>query len=79
MIFYFKDDVYELSKEHNEMRRWLTAQNGSEPNVAKTWCFLRAYGSFSSVPPFDRIIFTDPEDAAMFKLKYGNIISKTEG
>lgn len=61
------------------MRRWLTAQIDSEPNVAKTWCFLRAYGSFSEVPPFDRIIFTNSEDAAMFRLKYGDLISKTEG
>jgi len=78
MIFHFNIDIYELSKEHNEMRRWLNANIGSEYEV-RTWCFLRAYGSFSEVPPFGRIIFTDPKDAAMFKLKYGNIISKTEG
>ena len=78
MIFYFKDDIYELGKEHNEMRRWLNIHIGSELEV-RTWSFLRAYGSFSGIPPFDRIIFTNLEDAAMFKLKYGDVISKTEG
>lgn len=78
MIFYFNTDVYELSKEHNEMRRWLNINIGPEYEV-RTWSFLRAYGSFSDPAPFNRIIFTNLEDAAMFKLAFGNLISHSKG
>lgn len=78
MIFHFNINIYKLDTNHTKMSKWLNTNVGSE-HEARSWAFLFGYGSYSEPHPYDRIIFTNLEDAAMFKLKYGDIISKSEG
>jgi hypothetical protein len=76
MIFHFKDSLYDTDTRYRKMLEWVNTTIGDETK-SRTWAFLCVYTHTERM--YDRIIFTNLEDAAMFKLKYGDIISMSEG